>query len=135
MLKTTSNEINLGALTWTATADPSGTISKLIRWNKVGKVISFWVSIIASTPGTLVTAVEFDLPSNMPSPSTWSSQPNDSIIMLGVAKIGVTTNPTFDFNDGLKVYKDISGNFKIKIECVGGPAADTVYGHGNYISG
>lgn len=129
---TTSAEQDLPTLTWTATAAPTG-VTKKYKWTRSGSLISLFVKITATGSGLVVTAVEFDLPSDMPDPNLSASQPNSEIISIGNGTISSDPNGALAVPDGCKLFKDSGGLYKIKIERSGGLAADYVWAQINYI--
>lgn len=133
-MKLISSEQNLGTLTWDASIDPSGTISKTYRWAKYGDLIMFWFKISSSVAGTLVTAVEFELPNDLPSPNMWVSQPNNTIITVGAGSLTTNSNSTISIVDGLKLYKDSGGLYKVKTEINSGLSVSYVWGKLEYTS-
>lgn len=124
----TSDQENLGALTWSAVIAPSGTINKLYKWSRSGKNVSFWCKIDASVSGTLVTAVEFDLPSDVPLPSIWDSQASGVIVVTGTGAIVNGSNAALPSLDGVKLFNS-SGTYKIRIQTSAGLSADNCWCH------
>lgn len=62
-----------------------------------------------------VSAVEFDLPAEIPVPAIWASQPSGEIVTIGSGAISNSANPALGASDGVKLYNS-SGTYKIKIE-------------------
>lgn len=105
-----NEESDLGTLTW------SGAITKKYRWSQSGNCVNFWAKISATVSGTLVSGVEFSLPSDVPPPNLWNSQPNGSVISVGFGTLNNGSNPTITTSDGVKLFKNRSGVLTIRVE-------------------
>lgn len=99
-----SGERNLPALTWSSVTAPSGTIVQVYNWIAIGKHVSLWFKVTATLPGASVTGVSFALPSDMPLPAIFSSQPNSSVVAYGTGTNGLCS-----------LSKDSEGAFKISV--------------------
>lgn len=99
-----STEQDLGTLTWTGTTAPSGTISKKYRWARTGKRVDLWILITATVVGSALTSVNFDLPSDMPTPSAFSNAGAARIVGSGdlgtSAGDGPSNGCSFLYNSG-----------------------------------
>lgn len=132
--QTTSAEQDLGTLTWTATTIPAGTITKKYKWTRNGNEVNIYFKITATIGGLLVTGVEFDLPSDMPVPNTFTNQPNNSIIALGNGLLSAIDNPSIGTSDSSKLFKNGSGTYVIRTEAANGLAASRAWGRISYIA-
>jgi len=66
-------EQSLGTLTWTGTTPPSGSLSKLYKWERgFDNTVTLWFKITYGSAGSALTAVTFDLPADCPTPEAWS---------------------------------------------------------------
>jgi len=134
MFKTYACQKNLGTLTWSGLTAPSGTVTKVYKYMKHGGLIHFWFYIHASTPGILVTGVEFGLPSEVPSPSLWTSQPNNQTVMIGNGAITSGLNASIDSLDGVRLYRNNSGNYIVSVNKSASVAADSVWGYLTFLA-
>jgi hypothetical protein len=90
----TSSEQDLGSLTWGAGVAPAGTITKKYKWNRVGNMVVGCFKVTATVAGTAVVSLTFDLPTDMPTPSVFASQPTGTSVVQGTGSIetsGVVT--------------------------------------------
>lgn len=119
---------NLGALTWTGTADPSGTIVKEYRWIQIGKYINFWSKVTATVAGVGNTSLRFPLPAGVPTPSIWSPQEASFRIANGSGSLsgvtGLVTPGAVGVNT-VAIYDDGAGGFTIQI-AVAAPGTPTL---------
>lgn len=111
-------EAALGALTWTGGVAPSGTITKTYSWMQYGGLVTAFFKITATVAGTAVTKVSFALPSDMPLPATFASQPNSTVIAAGTGSIEATGVLTTAAVGVASLVKDAGGNLLIEISCV-----------------
>jgi len=123
-------ESNLGTLTWTAGAAPSGSINKKYKATRVGNRVDLWCRIEASTPGTTVTAVNFPLPSDtgISTPVAFTGMGNSEFNIPGSGSITVGgTLPTAGPGNSY-LGKDSGGTWTVYIN---GPSssADTAMAH------
>lgn len=130
----TSVEQDLGNLTWTATTAPGGTVTKKYKWTRNGNDVTVHFKITASVAGLLATAVEFDLPSDMPIPNTFSSQPNNFIVSLGSGLLSAADNPVIGVLDITKLFRNGTGGYAIRTQTVNGLAATRCWGSISYIA-
>lgn len=130
---TDTAEQDLGALTWTGVTSPSGTITKKYRWSRQGKMVTIAFKITASVAGLLNTAVSFPLPTDMPNPATFASQPNSTHITIGPGLLGATANSIAALGATMLTV-DGSGNFLIQVTGTGVAGAD-VWGTVTYFVG
>lgn len=109
-----STEASLGTLTWSAIADPSGTISKTYRYSINGShQVTFLAKITATVAGTTVTAVSFPLPGALPTPATWAVQESSGLITPGAGSMTATLGSASSGSSGL--YEDGAGGYVVKI--------------------
>lgn len=127
-------EQNLGTLTWTATTAPSGTINKKYKWSRIGNIVTVLLKIDASIAGTAVTAVEFEMPSDMPSPAVFASQPVSTIVAVGSGKLASSANPTIGGAEGSKLYKNGSGTYVIAVEATVAVTGTFTWGSLTYLA-
>jgi len=123
-------ESDLGTLTWTAGAAPSGSINKKYKATRVGNRVDLWCRIEASTPGTTVTAVSFPLPSDtgISTPVAFTGMGNSEFNIPGSGSITVGgTLPTAGPGNSY-LGKDSGGVWTVYIN---GPSssADTAMAH------
>lgn len=55
-------------ITWTGTTAPSGTANHQYTWEQVGNDVHVWLSLKYATPGTSVSVVAIEFPSDLPAP-------------------------------------------------------------------
>lgn len=127
-------EDDLGAITWSAVAAPSGTINKKFRWTNIGGVIHLWIKIDASVAGTTVTIADFALPAAMPSPVIFASQPNSTTITYGTGNIEAAGGSAIVAAGDTRLYADGTGLFRIAIETITGLAAKFAWGYVSYLA-
>ncbi|MES3012638.1 MAG: hypothetical protein V4750_02775 [Pseudomonadota bacterium] len=91
-----SAEQDIGTLAWAAGVAPSGTISKRYRWQRIGNQVTLWYRVEASVAGTAVTELDFDLPSDCPTPADMTNQGTSEFYAAGpaVASPSASTNPS-----------------------------------------
>lgn len=132
--QTTSAEQDLGNLTWAATTNPSGTISKKYKWVRSGNHVTFYFKITTTVAGLVVISVLFDLPPDLPIPNTYTLQPNNSLIALGSGLLSGVDNPSVGNTDSSKLFRNNNGAYQIQVESPNGLAASRCWGSISYIA-
>lgn len=129
-----ASEQNIGALTWVATGQPSGTVSKIYRWSQQDDFVSMWFRVTTSVAGILVLNLSFSLPSDMPTPALFTVQPNGQEIAFGQGAITGIAAITAAATNMCTLRKNGSGVYEINLFSVG-VAANFAWGSINYLAG
>jgi hypothetical protein len=83
-----------GGITWTGTA-PSGTANHQYRWNRVGNLVTLYITLVYGTAGANNTQVTITLPSDLPTPfSPTGLTAGNDVLYMGNATITTSTNTT-----------------------------------------
>lgn len=99
-----------GSLTWVGGTAPSGTITKRYVGSRTAKGFTqVWIKIRATIAGVAITQVNFPLPSALPTPTVWVSQPDGEIVSFGIGAF--TSGGTVTYA-GVYI-KPVSGVYKI----------------------
>lgn len=115
---TAGSEGNLGAITWTGTTSPLGTITKRYLWHRTGGLVTFTFTITATLPGVLVTKATFPLPVDAPIPYVLSNVPTGGIVTTGTGSL--TTSLLGLTTGGMSAIVKNGASFNI--ECTGSAA-------------
>lgn len=81
-----------GGITWTGTA-PSGTTNHQYRWNRIGNLVTLYITLVYGTAGANNTQVTISFPSDLPDPfrPTGLTAAND-VLYSGSAIVTTQTN-------------------------------------------
>lgn len=129
----TSGNGSLGTLSWTATTAPSGTITKVYQWYKMGNICNIFWAVRASVAGLLVTQMSVPLPGDAPTPGNLSNQTNDSIVSLGSGAIQALVTAAVNQN-ACCLYKTSGGSYELRNFVTAGLAATYVTGQLTYFT-
>lgn len=129
----TSGSGNLGTLTWSGTLAPSGTITKVYQWYKMGNICNIFWAIKASVAGTLITQMTVPLPGDAPTPGNLSNQATDSIVSVGSGSIQALISAAITSN-ACSLYKTSGGNYELRNYATAGLGATYVTGQLTYFT-
>lgn len=123
--KSIAEQTYSGSITWTGTTAPSGTTDFRYSWTQVGNLVTYDIALVYGTAATSVTAVQIELPSDMPAPKVKTGLGGASSMLYRVigsitTSITITTTGTVGFlrrnaaNTANEFYiATSSGNYKV----------------------
>ena len=93
-----------GNIVWTGTSAPTGITSRY-RWSQIGNCVNYYICFSGSLAGTSITAITFDFPTDMPTPTAPSGLSGASIFIyknLGYASTTSTSTTHFAASGGIR---------------------------------
>lgn len=127
-----SGEIVLPLSSITFTDGTATVVSAYYRWRQVGSLVTFVAFVVLDNGNTGFDSMNFDMPTDMPEPMTWTNQSVDDCTFVGTAVVADYDAPNYGMSPqserlflcpvpsapsdwGFWVYGDNSGNNRDRV--------------------
>ena len=84
-----------GTITYTGTTAPSSVVNNMYQWSQIGKTVTLLITLNYTNASSGITAVTLDLPSDCPTPYSWTGfTAANSVLYIGGYNFMTTTAPS-----------------------------------------